>query len=102
LKATVVLGPSFVTSLQVKDGVPRIAIAVAVAGRTVSIELNAKSVRKGKATIAEYGPDGVACVIQGRLEADDTLTDAGLQVLPKAPKPPVGADALLAPARETA
>ena len=43
--------------------------------------------RKAHATISQAGPDGVVAMLQGRLDAGDVLTDAGLSCQPEAPKP---------------
>ena len=43
----------------------------------MSVDLNAKSVRKAIAAIREHGSDNVAAIIQGRL-AGDSITAAGL------------------------
>jgi hypothetical protein len=55
-------------------------VRVNVAGRTVVADLNAKSVRKAITAIRTAGVDGVACILQGKLNADDTLGEAGLSV----------------------
>jgi hypothetical protein len=84
LKATLVLTPAEVLSLSAPDGKPRCVVRVHVAGsRTVTADLNAKSVRKAIATIREAGADNVACILQGRLGAKDELLDAGLAVTVK-------------------
>jgi hypothetical protein len=80
LKVTVVLTPAEVLALSAPDGSPRCVVRVNVAGRTVVADLNAKSVRKAIATIRTAGVDGVACILQGKLNADDTLGEAGLAV----------------------
>ena len=91
LKATIVLSPAEVLALSAPDGSPRCVVRVNVAGRTVVADLNAKSVRKAIATIRAAGPDNIACILQGRLAADDALAEAGLSVqLKKAEAPPQG------------
>jgi predicted O-methyltransferase YrrM len=55
-------------------------VRVQVAGRAITADLNAKSVRKAIATIRESGADNVACILQGKLEANDVLAEAGLAV----------------------
>ena len=55
-------------------------------------ELNAKSVRRAIANIREAGPDNVSCILQGRLDANNALLDAGITVQPKTkPQPAVAA-----------
>ena len=44
------------------------------------------SVRKAIAAITEYGPEGCAAIIQGRLAAGDIIVEAGLVVQPKVAK----------------
>lgn len=80
IKATLVLSPAEVASIPVPEGKPRCLIRIAVAGRTVTADLNAKSVRRAIANIREAGPDNVSCILQGRLDADNSLLEAGLTV----------------------
>jgi hypothetical protein len=87
LKTTLVLDAASFAGLQVPSGQPKVAIEVKVGDRKVTASVNAKSVRKAAATIAEHGPDMVAVVLQGSLATDDTLADAGLVAQVKQPKP---------------
>jgi hypothetical protein len=80
LKATLVLAPNEVMTLSAPDGVPRCVVRITVGGRTITADLNAKSVRKATATIRDAGPDNVASILQGKLAADNTLAEAGLTV----------------------
>jgi hypothetical protein len=50
----------------------------------VSAELNAKSVRRALATIAEHGPDAVSVIVQGKL-VGDAIAEAGIMAQPKGP-----------------
>jgi hypothetical protein len=86
LKATIVLDPVEVLSVPVKDGLSKIALKVAVGGRTISAEVNAKSLRRCIATVRDLGPDAVAVVLQGKLEANGVLVEAGIAAMPKTPK----------------
>ena len=54
----------------------------------MTASVNAKSVRKAAATVAEHGPDMVAVILQGTLMLDNTLAEAGLVAQVKTPKPP--------------
>jgi len=81
LKCTVVLDPAEVAQIA-PDGRPRVVIAIRLPDRRVSVDLNAKSVRKAVATISEHGPDGVAVIIQGKL-VGDLITEAGIAAQPK-------------------
>ena len=64
------------------EGKPRVAIDIRLPDRRVSVELNAKSVRRALATIGEHDPDGVAVIMQGKL-VGDAITEAGLMAQPK-------------------
>ena len=81
IKATLVLAADEILALSAPDGQPRCIVKVNVAGaRTITADLNAKSVRKAVATIREAEPENVTCILQGKLAADNTLLDAGLSV----------------------
>ena len=82
LKCTVVLDPAEAAQIVAADGKPRVVIDIRLPDRRVSVDLNAKSVRKAVAAISEYGPDGVAVIIQGKL-AGDAITEAGIVAQPK-------------------
>jgi hypothetical protein len=82
LKCTIVLDPVEAAQIVASDGKPRVVIDIRLPDRRVSVDLNAKSVRKTIAAISEYGPDGVAVVIQGKL-VGDVLTEAGIAAQPK-------------------
>ena len=56
LKCTVVLDPAEVAQIVAADGKPRVVIDIRLPDRRVSVDLNAKSVRKTIAAISEYGP----------------------------------------------
>jgi len=77
MKVTLVLDPAEVARLEAPDGKPRVAIAIRLPDRRVSVDLSAKSVRKAIAVIREHGSDNVAAIIQGKL-AGDFVTEAGL------------------------
>ena len=84
LKATLVLAPAEVLSLSAPDGKPRCIVRVNVDGRIVIADLNAKSLRKAIATIRANGPEACAVVLQGKLQPDNTLAEAGLTIQLKA------------------
>jgi hypothetical protein len=95
LKVSLVLDPAALAGVTVPANMQRVEFAVAVDGRTVRGSLNAKSVRKAAAALAEHGADGVAVVLQGKLAAGDVLEEAGLSAQVKGPRPvpaPVAAD----------
>jgi hypothetical protein len=91
IKATIVLSPAEVLALATPDGKPRCIVRVTVSDRTITADLNAKSVRKAIATIKEAGPDNISCVLQGKLGAANQLEEAGLavQLKTKPPTPPI-------------
>jgi len=82
LKCTIVLDPAEVAQLVAPDGRPRFVIDIRLPDRRVSVDLNAKSIRKAVAMLAEHGPDGVAVIIQGKL-VGDAITEAGIVAQPK-------------------
>jgi hypothetical protein len=91
LKCTVVLDPADVAKVVAPDGKPRVVIDIRLPDRRVSADLNAKSVRKAVAMLAEHGPDGVAVIIQGKL-VGDAITEAGIVAQPKV-RPQAAAEA---------
>jgi len=82
LKCTVVLDPAEVAQLVASDGKPRVVVAIRLPDRRLTADLNAKSVRKAVAAVAEHGADGVAVIIQGKL-AGDSITEAGIVAQPR-------------------
>jgi hypothetical protein len=87
IKVTLVIDPAPLARVQIPNGTSRVALSVAVAGRNLRADLNAKSARRAiatiAATIAAHGPEAVACILQGRLDGDMVL-EAGLAVQPRA------------------
>jgi hypothetical protein len=71
----------------VPNGLSKATLRIAVPGKTIVAEVNAKSLRRTVAAIAAAGPNGVAVVLQGKLEPGDVLTEAGIAAQPKTPKP---------------
>jgi hypothetical protein len=87
IKTTLVLDPNEVASIPTPEGKPRCIVRITVAGRTLTADLNAKSVRKAIATIREAGSENVACILQGKLMVDNSIAEAGLSAQPKVAKP---------------
>ena len=87
LKASVVLNPAALVGVEVPNCLSKVTLHVAVPGKTIVAEVNAKSLRKTVAAIAEAG-NGVAVVLQSKLEEGNRLTKAGIAAPPKTPKPP--------------
>lgn len=85
IKATLVLDPVALAGMTIPNGQPKVALQIAVAGRTIAAELNAKSLRRCVAAIDAAGPENVAVVLSGKLEGN-TLIEAGIAAQPKAPK----------------
>jgi hypothetical protein len=82
LKVTTVLDPVAGAALAVPNGQPRITLRISVAGRTLSADANAKSLRPCIAAIGAAEPGGVAVVLQGTLDGD-TIREAGIVAKPK-------------------
>jgi hypothetical protein len=57
LKVSLVLDAAPFIGLAVPDGAPRVAVNVAVGGRTISASIAAKSLRRVCKTLQESGPD---------------------------------------------
>ena len=87
LKCTLVLSAVEVGAIAAPEGTPRVALRIAVPGRTVSADIATKSLRKAQAAIREAGVDGVAVILQGHLIAGDVIAEAGLVAQVKTPKP---------------
>jgi len=86
LKATVVLDPEAVGRIVVPTGQPKVTLRITVAGRRLTAEVNAKSLRRAVASVHATGADAVVIVLQGKLEPNDVLAEAGITAQPKAPK----------------
>jgi hypothetical protein len=87
LKARCVLNAWAISTIQIPNGQPKVALEVAVGARTVRADVNAKLLRRSIAAMSEAGPDSCAMVLSGRLEAGDVLVDAGISAIPRTPKP---------------
>jgi hypothetical protein len=89
LKITAVMDAAPFVKLGVPpdDAPPRTSLAVDVGGRTLSVDLATKSVRKAVKCLLENGEQDVVLLLQGTLAADNRVEDAGLVAQVKA-KPP--------------
>src|SRR5689334_21949645 len=85
LKVSTLLDPAAVAALTVPNGQPRISLQVSVSGRTLTADLNAKSLRRCIAAISAAEPGGVAVVLQGTLDGN-MIREAGIVAQPKTPK----------------
>jgi hypothetical protein len=83
LKITMVLDPAEVAAIRVPYDAQRMTLSIAVGDRMITADIATKSIRKAKATIAETGPEGCVALIQGKLDAEDKVIDAGLSAQPK-------------------
>lgn len=86
LKVTAMLDAAALVGVVVPNGVSKVTLCVSTPGRSVTAEVNAKSLRRAVATIAEAGPDGVAVLLTGKLEGNNTVTEAGIAAQLKVPK----------------
>jgi hypothetical protein len=84
-KLTAVIEAATVASLNIPNGQPRLSLRIAAAGRTLKVDLAAKSLRKVQAALTEAGPDGLTVIVQGKLEGDKLL-EAGIAAQPRTPK----------------
>ena len=85
LKVTAVLDPAEVAALPDPTTAGTV-LRIQVAGRTITVDVAAKALRKAKATIAQHGPSEVAVLVQGKL-VGETVLEAGLVAQVKGPKP---------------
>src|SRR5690242_16793929 len=92
LKVSTVLDSAAVAALVVPNGKPRFTLQVSVSGRTLTADLNAKSLRRCIAAMGAAEPGCVAVVLQGTLDGD-TIQEAGIVAQPKTPKMPKPAEA---------
>jgi hypothetical protein len=86
IKLTLVLDPPAVAAALEPFATTeqRIPVTVSVEGRRLTADFPPRAVRRALATITEHGSDGVTCLIQGKLLADNSIGDAGLLAQPKA------------------
>jgi hypothetical protein len=96
LKCVAVLDATTVLNVECPEGgSARTLLTVRLPDRTLTADLASKSIRKVQAAIDQYGVEGVAVVLQGRLaagNAGDQLVDAGIAQA-KAPKADPAAEA---------
>jgi hypothetical protein len=85
LKVTLVVDGTVLADYTVPER-DRPRVTIAAGGRTVTAELNPKSLRKAIATIREHGAEAVAVVLQGNLGPGDVLEAAGISAQPKGAK----------------
>jgi hypothetical protein len=84
LKCTLVLKGEELLTIPAPEGQPRVTLRVKLPDRTISADIATKSLRRAQTAIRELGADGVAVNLQGVLQANDVLADAGLAAQPRA------------------
>ena len=87
IKATLVIDPVPLASIEVPNRLARVTLAIETPGRTLRADLSAKSLRKAVAAINTHGPAAVSCVLQGKLGLSNDVTEAGIAVQPKVTAP---------------
>ena len=92
LKVSTLLEPAAVAALVVPNGKPRFTLQVIVSGRTLTADLNAKSLRRCITAIEAAEPGCIAVLLQGTLDGT-TIEEAGIVAQPKTPKIPKPAEA---------
>ena len=86
LKATLVLDPAQITGIKIPDGIKQVPFSIVTEdGRTVIGTFAARSLRRVAAAAAA---GNVVIVVKGRLISGDVLAEAGIEAMPKTPKPP--------------
>ena len=83
-KVVAVIDPAELLDVQVPDRQAGARADDSAAAGTA--DLAAKSVRRAIAAVSEHGAENVTAVLQGRLVGDQ-ITEAGVMVQPKVPKP---------------
>jgi hypothetical protein len=87
IKVTIVVRPEDALALESMAGAAPIPVVIRIdVTRKYTAMLNSKTVRKVQAAIREAGPDGVAVVLQGKLDAGDRIGEAGLIAQLRQPK----------------
>jgi hypothetical protein len=71
-----------VAALSVPNGGPRFHLGLNVAGRLLAIDLSTSGVRWAQEVIREHGPEGVACIVQGKL-VGERIEEASIVAIPK-------------------
>jgi hypothetical protein len=86
LKVTAMLDAAALAGVVVPNSASKVTLHVSTPGRSVTAEVNARSLRRAVAAIAEAGPDGVAMLLTGKLEGNNTVAEAGIAAQLKVPK----------------
>jgi hypothetical protein len=83
LKVTALLDPKQVAALPEPPG-GKVTLTVACGDRTFTAPVTFKALRKVREAIAANGADGVAVILQGKLESGNVIAEAGLTAQVKA------------------
>jgi hypothetical protein len=86
LKVTAALNPEAVAGIPTPNGVAKATLHINAGGRQYVADVNMKSLRRCIAAIGEAGPDGVAVVLQGKLDGN-VIQETGIIAQVKQPKP---------------
>jgi hypothetical protein len=86
INVKLVLDPAQLAELSVPNGAAPQRFRIAAGGHHVTGQLNPKGLRKALALLAEHGAENIVVLIQGKLEAGDVLTEAGLTAQLKGPR----------------
>ena len=87
MKASVVLDPAALAGIEVPNGLSKVTLRVAMPGRTIVAEVNAKEPAEGRRRHRHGRTRCVAVVLQGKLEEDNRLIAAGVADQHKTPMP---------------
>lgn len=85
LKVTTLLDPAAFVSVEIPNGLSRATLWVTVGGRTVTAEVNAKSLGWAVTTLAAEDANNVTLLLQRKLEGNP-ITEAGIAAQMKAQK----------------
>jgi hypothetical protein len=78
VKVTVPLDPATLAALpEPRPGTDRVTLVITCEDAIFSASISAKSLRKARSTIAEYGAENIFCVVQGKLKGKE-IVECGL------------------------
>lgn len=86
VKVTLIIDATDLVGVSMPAGESKAPVAIETDGRTIRADLNAKSLRRALDTLRAEGPTGVAIVLQGRLDGNNMLLDAGIAAQPRKPQ----------------
>lgn len=98
-KLTLVLDPAEVAAWSVPEGQKHFKFKVRYQGAHIEVQLSTKGIRKTVAIVKELGVDGVAVIIQGKLQTTQTtisIEEAGILAQPRPKKEAPAAESIAA------